>query len=412
MTTEFEIKKGIAELTDKNALVLFYKCREYTHDAIIPLLSGDRESEVSREAVQKHVTIIYDIFFPPKKTVEDENGEEDKEEVKDLTREGKQDALLNDVCPIFRQYVNDSNDLNNWYEIRAQLKDELRELEELEKTEEPIKIGDDSVFVPPIDEPNFTERLRRTAEDLQDRLGIQQQRTFRIVGILGGVIVILIVVILVLLIQRACQPQAIPPAPATRVPTSIPTSTQVEQVFPPPETAVPIPPTVTPTPTITLTPTNTPTPTSSPTPTITPTPTIAPTIVGLENLPLTFTGTYDEDVYWPEPMMIKIESKNGDAASGTFLFTDRGRVTGWEGNVVYNFDESAELARWLFVEGFDTDGIYIKVSNTWEIAGGGVGGSGDRYYFHISTTGIISGVRYRTLNRTTPSAIINLTLSE
>ena len=58
MATELEIKKSIAKFTYKRALVLFYKCKGYEHDQIIPLLSGDKPAhmQVSREAVQKHVT--------------------------------------------------------------------------------------------------------------------------------------------------------------------------------------------------------------------------------------------------------------------------------------------------------------------------------------------------------------------
>lgn len=106
-----EIKKSIAKLTYKQALVLFYKCRGYEHDQIIPLLSGDKPEHrwVTREAVQKHVSNIYNEFG-----------------YKDLpTKEEKFEKLLKNVFPTFSEYVENRDDLDRWHEIRAQLRDEL-----------------------------------------------------------------------------------------------------------------------------------------------------------------------------------------------------------------------------------------------------------------------------------------------
>jgi hypothetical protein len=429
MATELEIKKSIAEFTYKRALVLFYKCRKYEHEAIVPLLSGDRPGVVTTEAVQKHVSAIYKEFG-----------------YADLpTKEEKQNKLRKEVCPILSQYVKNSKDLENWSEVRAQIDDELKE--EIKKTDEEarrkeadevrkkeederkraeeaakeqqqkaIPVGAGTPFVKDdIDEPSRAEQLSRAAEDLQNRFRDFTHRTERNVFALIGVIVVLVVVIGFLLIQRACQR---PPvvvvetviASSTPPPTRTPEPTQDPGQVVPPDTEVPPPPTAIPTetldPTITFTPTITPTPTTTHTPTITPTP-IEP---GDDNLPLTFEGTYKVPSYYPFDMKLYIEEKSGDRVSGKFQWPDRNnRFQGWEGIIVHDFGDVIEQSKWEQVEGFGSEGTYIKETRKWVISAGG--GTDGNYYFYISPEGRLTGVWFRH-DDLTPEATIDLDFSE
>jgi hypothetical protein len=197
-------------------------------------------------------------------------------------------------------------------------------------------------------------------------------------------------------------------------------STEIAAVTDIPPSPIP-PPSDTPLPSftssVTLTPTETQSPTITlspaltPTPTITHTPTIEPTWVqpGDDNLPLVFEGEYDLTAYAPRLMILNIDTKEGDKVAGTILFPDMGRITGWEGVIVHSFDDVTEQAKWYFIEEFGDEGTYIKEIRKWEIAGGG--GMDGNYYFYISPTGNVTGVRYRH-DLVRPEATIELYLSE
>lgn len=264
----------------------------------------------------------------------------------------------------------------------------------------PVRPRDDVVILPvPPDETGGT-----TEDPIDEPQGIP-----RWVSWMAGITII--VIAFAWLINR-CQPQVIPPATATRVPTLMSTSTQVVQVDPLTDTAVPIPPTDTSTPTITLSPTITPTPTNSPTPTESPTPTIAPTdvVVGPDNLPLKFEGEYKVPNYYPFDMTLYIEEKSGDRVSGKFQWPDRNnRFQGWEGNIVHDFGDVIEQSKWEQVDGFGSEGTYIKETRKWVISEGG--GTDGNYYFYLSPTGRLTGVWFRH-DRLTPEATIDLYISD
>ncbi len=184
-----------------------------------------------------------------------------------------------------------------------------------------------------------------------------------------------------------------PPTPTpTPTPTSEPSGevadgdpeepTEDPQVDPPADTEVPPPTAI---PTETFTPTASYTPTITPTPTITHTPTITPTWVvpGDDNLPLTFEGTYKVPSYYPFDMKLYLEEKSGDRVSGKFQWPDRNnRFQGWEGIIVHDFGDVIEQSKWEQVEGFGSEGTYIKETRKWVISAGG--GTDGNYYFYIS----------------------------
>lgn len=205
MTDENEILKSIAKLTPKQAIVLFYKCRQFRHEAIMPLLGVTTE-----DAVQKHVSNIYELFG-----------------LKGQSQQEMFDQLLDEVCSEFGKYVVNREDLEQWDEIRAQILEDLpEERVEIDKEKpEEKKPEEDIKYVPPdelgerVDDQDITEeptpidpitalRIRQAQQAAeQQRIRDEEEERNRrnitrlVTGCVGGVLLIGILFVLCIVLS-------------------------------------------------------------------------------------------------------------------------------------------------------------------------------------------------------------------
>lgn len=385
-----KILERILELPYARIRVIYWACKGYGRKKISEFckLTVSGVDFQKDKAIEEFEDIIPELFS--------EKSDESKRNI--LIK-----ALENDVLELFEPYkINAPEELlpTTWEMIRNRKKYGSGGEAQEETGEEKPEIIDP----PP---PPFWELLLHQINKLWNRIPEGLPRI-----LIPGIGIGLVFVLLIWALADCGGPPT--PTPTSEPPGEVADGdpeepTEDPQVDPPADTEVPPPTAI---PTETFTPTITLTPTLTPTPTITHTPTITPTWVGPgdDNLPLTFEGTYKVPSYYPFDMKLYIEEKSGDNVSGKFQWPDRNnRFQGWEGIIVHDFGDVIEESKWEQVEGFGSEGTYIKETRKWVIsAGGGIDGN---YYFYISPEGRLTGLWFRR-DDLTPEATVDLDFSE